>query len=93
MSFFHRLRLAWRVLWYRGPWLPRYDFPDEPSLFDYPPDVVPSFPAPGSGELMKLVSVDTPMLRLISRRARKGDLYDWKSITEQFTAKGEEQKQ
>lgn len=84
MNFFQRLRLAWRVLWYRGPWLPRYDFPDDPSLFDYPPDVVPSFPVPGLDREVKLAPVDTPTLRLVPRQVFRVPMQDWKPVTNHF---------
>lgn len=90
MGFIQRLRLAWRILCYRGPWMPRY-INDEPSIFDYPPDVVPSFPTPGIDRDVELVPIDTPMLRLLPRQQAVAPVCEWRSIAPRFAATAEEE--
>lgn len=84
MNFFQRVRLVWRLLWYRGPWLPRFD-EDEPDLFQYPPSVLPDFPASGWDDgPVRLKPIETPMLSLVPRPPSSGAVYDWKPITTHF---------
>lgn len=79
MNFFQRLQLAWGILWYRGPWMSRY-VPDEPSVFDYPPDVMSMFPAPGSDKEIVLAKMDTPMLRLLPRQGTSDGVYNFSPL-------------